>query len=74
VNSLEGVVLETQYLGSTIAVAGLVALLAVALAGALFGYIADEEAKGRRIEWLEEPLAMVGDGGHAHELKVDKAA
>jgi hypothetical protein len=23
----------------------------------LFGYVGDQEAKGRRVDWLEEPLA-----------------
>jgi len=55
---MEGLVLGMEFLNSTMAVAGLLVLLAVALGGILFGYIADEEAKGRRIDWLEEPLAM----------------
>jgi hypothetical protein len=55
---MEGMFLEAGFLNSTIAVAGLAVLLAVALGGILFSYIADEEAKGRRIDWLEEPLAM----------------
>ena len=58
---MEGMVLEAEFLNSTIAVAGLLVLLAVALGSILFGYIADEEAKGRRIDWLEEPLAMPGE-------------
>ena len=54
---MEGLVFGIEFLNSTMAVAGLLVLLAVALGGILFGYIADEEAKGRRIDWLEEPLA-----------------
>lgn len=57
---MEGTLVELGFLDPTIAVAGLLVLLAVALGGILFGYIADEEARGRRIDWLEEPLAMPG--------------
>jgi hypothetical protein len=55
---MEGLALDTRYFDSTMAGAGLAVLLAVTIAGLVFGYIADEEAKGRRIDWLEEPLAM----------------
>ncbi len=57
---METLVFGSELLNSTIAVTGLLGLLAVALGGILFSYIADEEAKGRRIDWLEEPLAMPG--------------
>ncbi len=50
------------------------AMLAVAMGAILFGYIADEEAKGRRIEWLEEPLAMAGKPAEGEEVRLRKAA
>ncbi len=59
--SKEGTLLEVRFLNPTIAVAGLLVLLAVALGGILFSYIADEEAKGKRIEWIEETQAMPGE-------------
>ncbi len=71
---MEGIALETQFFNPTIAGVGLVILLAVAMAGLLFGYIADEEAKGRRIEWLEEPLATPGEPGQVQEVLLKKAA
>lgn len=74
---MEGLVLETQFFNPTIAAAGLAVLLAVAIGGLLFSYIADEERKGRRIAWLEEPLAMPGDPGRpqsAEGAKLPKAA
>ncbi len=49
-------------------------MLAVAMGVILFGYIADEEAKGRRIEWLEEPLAMAGKPAEGEEVRRRKAA
>jgi hypothetical protein len=61
VNTVEGLVLETQYFDSTMAGAGLAMLLAVAIGSLLFGYIAEEEARGRRIDWLEEPQTMPGE-------------
>ena len=57
-----------------IAVAGLLIMLAVTIAGLAFAYIADEEAKGRRIEWLEEPLATIGESSEVQETRLRKAA
>jgi hypothetical protein len=71
---MEGMFLEAGFLNSTIAVAGLAVLLAVALGGILFSYIADEEAKGRRIDWLEEPLAMGGVPTQVEKAILRKAA
>ncbi len=71
---MESMFLEAEFLSSTIATAGLLILLAVALGGILFGYIADEEAKGRRIEWLEEPLAMPEAPGVVAKVILRKAA
>jgi hypothetical protein len=66
--------LDLEFLDPTMAVAGLLVLLAVALGGILFSYVADEEAKGRRIEWLEEPLAMPGMPERAEKGALRKAA
>ena len=66
-----------SFLNTDVAVAGLLIMFAVALGGLVFAYIADEEAKGRRIDWLEEPLAMPGDPGRpqsAEGAKLAKAA
>jgi hypothetical protein len=71
---MEGVLFETEFLNATIAAAGLFAMLAVAMGVILFGYIADEEAKGRRIEWLEEPLAMPGKPAEGEDVRRRKAA
>ncbi len=43
-----------------LAVAGLLVMLAVAIGALVFAYIGDEEARGRHIDWLEEPLATPG--------------
>jgi hypothetical protein len=71
---MEGLVFGAEFLNPPIAVAGLLVLLAVALGGILFGYIADEEAKGRRIDWLEEPLAMPGTPERVGKVALRKAA
>ena len=71
---MEGMVLEAELLNSTLAVAGFLVLLAVALGGILFSYIADEEAKGRRIDWLEEPIAMPGKPEQVEKVVLRKAA
>ncbi len=71
---METVFLEAGVLDFTIATAGLLILLAVALGSILFGYVADEEAKGRRIEWLEEPLAVPEAPGVVAKAILRKAA
>jgi len=71
---MEGILLEAGFLNSTMATAGLLVLLAVALGGIFFGYIADEEAKGRRIDWLEEPLTMGGEPEQVVKAVLRKAA
>ena len=71
---MEGMFFEVGFLNPTIAVAGLSVLLAVALGGILFSYIADEEARGRRIDWLEEPLAMPGESKPVERAILQKAA
>ena len=71
---MEATLLAGEFLDSTIATAGLLVLLAVALGGILFSYIADEEAKGRRIEWLEEPLALPGTPERVEKVTLLKAA
>ena len=71
---MESMFLEAGVLSFTIAIAGLLILLVVALGCLLFGYIADEEAKGRRIEWLEEPLAMPDGSAVVAKAILRKAA
>lgn len=63
-----------NFLNVDVAVGGLLVMLAVAIGGLAFAYIADEEAKGRRIEWLEEPLATIGESSEAQETMLRKAA
>ena len=74
---MEGLALDLEFFNATIAAAGLAILLAVAIGVLVFSYIADEERKGRRIDWLEEPLAMPGDRVHPQTIeavKLPKAA
>ena len=63
-----------SFLNTDVAVAGLLIMFAVALGGLVFAYIADEEAKGRRIDWLEEPLATIGESSEVQETRLRKAA
>ena len=58
---MEAMVYSAEFVNVTIAVAGLLLLFATAMAGILlFGYVGDQEAMGRRVDWLEEPLATAG--------------
>ncbi|MGH7409753.1 MAG: hypothetical protein ACREJ6_01645 [Candidatus Methylomirabilis sp.] len=63
-----------SFFNTDVAAAGLLVMLAVAIAGLVFAYIADEEAKGRRIEWMEEPLATIGESSEVQETRLRKAA
>ena len=63
-----------SFFNTDVAAAGLLVMLAVAIGGLAFAYIADEEAKGRRIDWLEEPLATIGESSEVHETRLRKAA
>jgi len=71
---MEGILMEPLVLNATNAVAGLLMTLAVAMAGTLFGYVADEEANRRRLVWAEEPLAEVGTPTSAEEPTVLRRA
>lgn len=71
---MENLVFGSELLNPTIAVASLLVLLAVALGGILFSYIADEEAKGRWIDWLEEPLATGWERKPVEKVTLLKAA
>ena len=63
-----------SFFNTDVAAAGLLIMLAVAIGGLVFSYIADEEARGRRIEWLEEPLATIGESSEVQETMLRKAA
>lgn len=63
-----------SFLDVDMAAAGLLIMLAVAIGGLVLAYIADEEAKGRRIDWLEEPLATAGEPERVQEAKLAEAA
>ena len=71
---MEGIDYGTVSLDPTLSVAVLAVLFVVAIGVLLFAYIADEEARGRRIEWLEEPLAMPGEPRQAEAARFRKAA
>ena len=71
---MEGIFFEPEFLNATVAGLGLLAMLAVVVGAILFGYLADEEARGRRFEWLEESLVMAGEPAQAEEVILRKAA
>ena len=71
---MELIFMDPEFLSATTVTAVLLAFLAVALAGILFGYVADEEAKGRRIAWLEDPLATAPKSVRLEKVELRKAA
>jgi hypothetical protein len=70
---MEGIALATEFIGSVIAYLGGIALLAFVVSGILFGYMADEEASGKRIFWAESPFTDVGEAS-AENVKYLRAA
>jgi len=58
---MEGIALGTEFISSVIAYLGGVALLAFVVSVILFGYMADEEASGKRIFWAESPFTDVSE-------------
>lgn len=71
---MEGIVLGTEVFASPVSFAGGLILLAVLVGAVLLGSIAEEEAKGRRFVWAEEPLAEVRKPTPAEEAKAHRAA
>jgi hypothetical protein len=71
---MEFVIMEPEFLSAAIGTAGLLAFSAVVLAGIFFGYVADEEVKGRRLMWLEEPIATVPTPVRLEKVELRKAA
>lgn len=71
---MEIILMEPEFLPAATLTMGLLAFLAVALAGILLGYAADEDARGRRLAWLEEPLATVPRPVPLERVELRKAA
>lgn len=65
---MEGILLPVSIFGSTVALIGAGFGLAVVLQMILLGYVADEEAKGRRLFWAEFPIAEGRESARAREL------
>lgn len=67
---MEGVILEPEFFGNLeLSVTGIFVLLAVAIAGCCFGYLADEDRLGRTHYWSDEPLCGVSDFTPEEEAK-----
>jgi len=58
---MEGIALATEFIGSVFAYLGGIALLAFVVSVILFGYMADEEAGGKRIFWAESPFTDISE-------------
>jgi hypothetical protein len=72
---MEAMVYSGEFIDFIVATAGLWVLFGAAISGLLlFGYVADEEGKGRRLMWLEEPLAMAPRPVRLEKVELRKAA
>ena len=70
---MEGIALTTEFIGSVFAYLGGIALLALVVSVVLLGYMAEEEASGKRIFWAESPFTEVGEAP-AERVKYLRAA
>ncbi len=64
---MEGIVLSLEALTSPWSVIAGLSLLAVAVGGALFGYMSEEEMAGRRLYWAEWPIPGTGETSFEEE-------
>lgn len=72
---MEAMVYSGEFIDLIVATAGLWAMLAAAIGGLLlFGYVSDQEAKGKRLMWLEEPLATAPTPVRLEKVELRKAA
>jgi hypothetical protein len=67
-------VYSTEFVDVIIATAGLFVMLWAAVGALLFCYAADEEAKGRQIDWFDEPLATPAAPTPVRKVELRKAA
>ncbi len=58
---MEGIALTTEFIGSVFAYLGGVALLALVASVVILGYMAEEEASGKRIFRAESPFTDVSE-------------
>lgn len=65
---MEGILFAAPIFESTVSLIGAGFGLAVVLQMILLGYVADEEAKGRRLFWAEFPIAEGRKSAEAREL------
>lgn len=70
---MEGIALTTEFIGSVFAYLGGVALLALVASVVILGYMAEEEASGKRIFWAESPFTDVSEAP-AERVKYLRAA
>ena len=60
VSIMEGILFDIEMFTTPVTVLLGVVLLAIGACGILLGYLADEEASGKRIFWAESPFTDVG--------------
>ncbi len=58
---MEGILLDIETLASPVTVLLGLVLLAIGACGILLGYLADEEASGKKIFWAESPFTDVSE-------------
>jgi len=58
---MEGILFDIEMFASPVTVLLGLVLLAIGACGILLGYMADEEASGKRIFWSESPFTDVGE-------------
>jgi hypothetical protein len=75
VSTMEGILFDIEMFASPVAVLLGLVLLAIGVGGILLGYMADEEASGKRIFWAESPFTDVSvDEAPVESVKYLRAA
>ena len=70
---MEGILFDIEMFALPVTVLLGLVLLAIGAGGILLGYMADEEASGKRIFWAESPFTDVGEAP-AKSVKYLRAA
>ncbi len=71
---MEGILFEIETVLSPFAVLSGLALLAVGACGILLGYMADEEAEGKKVFWAESPFTDIHETKPVEAVRYPRAA
>ncbi len=71
---MEGLILGTEAFGSALTFIAALSLLIIAVSAVFFGYMAEEEKKGRRFHWAEWPVNETEETAKEDVVRIRLAA